>query len=314
MAHVSGAGQLFNTKNRFMKGDCIVKLPQFEYCEPTTIEEACNLLLKYGDGARVFAGGTDLLVKMKHRQVVPRYLVSIKKIPNLDYIRYDGAILRIGGLATVQSIKESLPVRQRFQALNQAAGLLSTPQVRNLATIGGNLCNASPAADTAPALIASEAKVTITGKGGTRTVAVEDFFVGPGMSVLQPGEILTEIQIANLPRGTGGVYLKHGKRLSDIAVVGVGVVITLDGEVCKDIKIALASVAPIPMRAKNAEKVLKGQTVTGELIKKASLMALEEARPIDDYRAYAEHRRGMTGVLVEEAIGHAIKQIKLGGS
>jgi CO/xanthine dehydrogenase FAD-binding subunit len=291
-----------------------MRLPQFEYCEPKTIEEACNLLSEYGDAACILAGGTDLLVKMKHREVVPSYLIDIKKVPDCDYIRYDGEILRIGALANVQSIKNSLPIRQRFQSLHQAAGLLSTPQVRNMATIGGNLCNASPAADTAPALIASEAKVTITGRAGTRTVALEDFFVGPGKSALHPGEILTEIQIPNLPPGTGGVYLKHGKRLSDIAIVGVAVVLSLEGEVCKDIKIALASVAPIPMRARNAEKALKGQTLSRQLVKKASQIALEESRPIDDYRAYAEHRRGMVGILVQEAIEHAIKQIKLGGS
>lgn len=291
-----------------------MKLPQFEYFEPKTIEETSKLLLKHGDEARVLAGGTDLLVKMKHRQVVPRYLVNIKKIPKLDYIRRDGETLRIGAMATIQSIKGSLIIRQKFQAVYQAAGLLSTPQVRNLATIGGNLCNASPAADTAPALIASEAKVTITGEARSRTIAAEDFFLGPGKSALQPGEILTEIQIADLPVGTGGVYLKHGKRLSDIAIVGVGVVITMDADVCKGIKIALASVAPIPMRAKNAEKVLEGEKVTEDLIKKASLMAQEEARPMDDYRAYAEHRKGMVGILVKEAVGQAIKQIRLGGS
>jgi len=289
-------------------------LSQFEYFAPKTIEEACSLLSKYSGQARVLAGGTDLLVKMKHRRVTPRYLINLKSIPDLDYISYDDKEgLRIGALASLEAVKTYATIRQRFGILAEAAGVVGSVAIRNQGTIGGNLCNAAPSAETAPALIALAAKVKIVGPGGERIVALEEFFTGPSETVLQTGEILTEVQVANLPSRSGGIYLKHSLRGMDIARVGVGVVITLDRETCADIKITLGAVAPTPIRTRKAEAVIKGQEPKKELMERAAQIASEESRPIDDIRSYAEYRRKMVVTLTAQAIEQAVKQAKQGG-
>ena len=290
-------------------------LPKFEYFAPKTMEEACSLLAKYKGEARVLAGGTDLLVQMKNREVTPRYLINIKDIPDLDYIRYDDKEgLRIGALTPIEALKTSTLIRRRFSILSQAAAVLGTVQIRNRGTIAGNLCNASPAAETAPALITLAAKARIVGVAGERAVALEDFFVGPGQTVLQAGEILTEIQVPNLPPRSGGAYLKHSIKRMDIAIVGVGVVITLNGEVCNDIKIALGAVASTPIRAKKAEEIIRGQGLDSELMERAAQIALEESRPIDDIHSYAQYRKQMVKVLAQEAMKQAGDEAKSGGS
>lgn len=289
-------------------------LPKFEYFAPMTLEDACSLLSKYGGEARVLAGGTDLLVKMKHRRMLPSYLISIKNVPDLGYIHYDEKEgLCIGALTTLEAIKASPVIRQRFGILAQAAGVVGSVAIRNRGTIGGNLCNAAPSAETAPALIALAAKVRIAGLGGERTIALEDFFTGPGETVLQTGEILTEIQVPNLPARSNGVYLKHSLRKMDIAIVGVGVVVTLSGESCTDIKIVLGAVAPTPIRARKAEEVIRGQEPNQKLTKRAAEIASRESSPIDDIRSRAEHRRNMVGILTAQAIEQAVKQARLEG-
>lgn len=290
-------------------------LPKFEYFAPKTMEEACSLLAKYKGEARVLAGGTDLLVQMKNREVIPRYLINIKNIPDLDYIRYDDKEgLRIGALTPIEALKTSTLIRRRFGILSQAAAVLGTVQIRNRGTIAGNLCNASPAAETAPALITLAAKARIVGVAGERAVALEDFFISPGQTVLQAGEIVTEIQVPNLPPRSGGAYLKHSIKRMDIAIVGVGVVITLDGEVCNDIKIALGAVASTPVRAKKAEEIIRGQGLDSELMERAAQIASEESRPIDDIHSYAQYRKQMVKVLAKEAMKQAGEQAKSGGS
>ena len=292
-------------------------LPQFQYFAPETLDETFSLLQDLGEEARVLAGGTDLLVKMKQRAIVPmpKYLINIKKIPGLQYLQADGKDgLRLGTLAKIQEIKYFLPIRQRFPGLAQAAGILSTAQVRNIATIGGNLCNASPAAETAPVLSTLSARVKILSKGRERIVPLEEFFLGPGKTVLQSDEILVEIQVPDPPPNSTSVYVKHGKRLSDIAIVGVALTITMDGNKCSDAKIALASAGPTPMRVKKAEALMIGELLGEKLIEEVGKTVSEESRPIDDVRAYADYRREKAGVLAKEAIKQALQQIRLGGS
>jgi carbon-monoxide dehydrogenase medium subunit len=292
-------------------------LPQFQYFVPETLNEAFSLLQELGAEARVLAGGTDLLVKMKQRAIdpMPKYIINIKKIPSLQYLQADGKDgLRLGTLAKIQEIKYFLPIRQRFLGLAQAAGILSTAQVRNIATIGGNLCNASPAAETAPVLITLSAKIKIVGKDQERIVPLEEFFLGPGKTVLQNDEILTEIQVPDPPPNSTSVYLKHGKRLSDIAIVGLALTITMDGNKCSDAKIALASAGPTPMRVKKAEALMIGKEINEKLIEEVGKTVSEESRPIDDFRGYADYRREKAGLLAKEAIKQALQQIRLGGS
>lgn len=281
---------------------------RFEYLEPTTVEEAVSLLTKYDGKAKVIAGGTDLLVQIRNKAIKPEYVVDIERLPGLDYIKYsDKQGLSIGTLTTVRALERSTELRQRYPVISQAASQLASVTIRNVATIGGNLCNAAPSADTAPALIGLEARVKIAGPNGERIVLLEDFFIGPGKAVLRKGELLVEIQVPVPPPNTRGVYLKHAIRGSiDLAIVGVSVVVSMDGDLCQDIKTVLGAVAPTPMRARKAEKMLKGKKINDALIEKAAQMASSESRPITDVRASAEYRRQMVGVLTRAALKEAL--------
>jgi carbon-monoxide dehydrogenase medium subunit len=291
-----------------------MRLPHFEYVAPRTLDEVCSFLAEHPKEALPLAGGTDLLVKMKQRRIVPRYIVNLKAIPDIDYISYDESDgLRIGALATIQSLKNSVTVKRHCKILAQAAGVESSIQIRNVATLGGNIANASPAADAPLALIALGASVVLTRAGGQREVSLENFFVGPGQTVLQPGEILSAIHVPPLQARAGGAYLKHAVRRTDIAIVSVAVVVRLDGDVCEDAKIALGSVAPTAFRAKKAERLLTGKRITDELAGKAAQAAVEESRPIDDIRGYAEYRAKMVLDITKQAIIQALQDARLGG-
>jgi len=289
-----------------------MRLPKFEYLDPKTIEEACSLLSQHGDKARLIAGGTDLLIIMKHKEVTPEYLVGLKGIPNLDSIDADAEGVRIGALATLRSIGDSAVVRERFPFLADIAGKMATHQIRNMGTIGGNICNAAPSADTAPSLICLGAKAKLVGPKKERIVAVEEFFTGPGETVLKAGEILTEIQVPNQPAHTGGAYLRLTRLSVDLAVVGVAALVTLQGKggLCKEARIALGAVAPTPIRAKKAEGVITGKKIENGLIEEAAQIASEEARPITDVRGSAPYRTDIVRVLTKRAIGQALEQAK----
>ena len=284
------------------------RLPGFSYLSPATLDEALSLLAQHQGKARVIAGGTDLVPKLKRREIgAPDYVIDLKGIPGLDKIKQNGGGLTIGALATIGAVERSPQIRQKFSILAQAAQSMASPQVRNRGTIAGNICNAVPSADSAPALLTLGAKLKIISRKGERTIGIEDFFTGPNQTVLNDGEILTEIQIPALPPNSKGVYLKLSpRRAMDLAIVGVAAVVVAQNGVCKDIRLALGAVAPTPLRAKKAEAILKGQKLNDNLIEKAAKATAAEAKPIDDHRASAEYRRDMVEVLVRRAIKQAI--------
>jgi len=283
----------------------LLKLQKFEYFEAKSIGEVCSLLSEYGRNAKLIAGGTDLLVSMKRREVNPKYLINIKDIPELKHVHGDGEFLKIGALTTLNDIETSPLLRERFPVLVSACHQIGTPQIRNLGTIGGNICNASPSADTAPSLIGLGAKVKIVGLKGERIISLENFFVGPGESVLQESEILVEILVPNSSGDNRGVYLKLPARTAiDVACVGVAVIATLDSKINNilDIKIVLGAVAPTPIRARKAEELIKGEVIREQLVEKVALTAAEEAKPISDIRGSASYRKQMVRVLTKRAL------------
>jgi CO/xanthine dehydrogenase FAD-binding subunit len=296
-----------------MKGR-IMRLPQFEHLAPSTIEEACAFLAAHGNSALPLAGGTDLLVKMKNRKVVPQYIVNLKNISGLDHIRYDDADgLRVGALVTIQALKNSVIVKRKCNILAQAAAAESSVQIRNIATLGGNIANASPAADAPLALIAAGASAVLTGVGGQREVLLEDFFTAPGKTILQPGELVSEIHVPPMPPQTGTAYLKHAVRRTDIAIVAVGVVLTLEKKVCSAIKIVLSSVAPTIIRAREAEALLVGKVLTDDLISGSARLAADESSPINDIRRTAQYRTSTIIEATKTTILHALQDAKAGG-
>ena len=289
------------------------RLPKFNYFRPESFEEAVRLLREHRGRIRAFAGGTDLFVAMKEKGVTFENVLDLKGIRGSDSIsRADGTI-EIGALASIRSVETSPLIREMLPFLSEAAGKLGSVQVRNRATIGGNICNASPAAETAPALIALGAQVEIIGEKGPRAAPLEKFFLGPGRSILEETELVTKILLPPLPPNSGGAYLKYGpRRAMDIAVVGVGCVLTLDSgkKKCLDSRILLGAVAPIPLRANMAEAAVNGTEVTEREIEEAGERAKQEARPITDIRGSAEHRAERVKVFVRRSLREALRVIR----
>ena len=289
----------------------IRRLPKFEYHAPSTVAEALDQISLYGDKGKVIAGGTDLLVSMKKREAMPEHLINLKEIEALKGITYDETEgIKIGALTTIGDIERAEVVREKFRPLWDAVKVMAAQQVRNLGTIGGNLCSASPSADTAPPLMAIGASLKLTRVLHERVVPVEDFYKGPGESVLKPEEILTEILIPNLPDNSGGAYIKLMRRNAmDLALVGVAVWLRLDGKTCIEARIALGAVAPTPIRAHTTESVLTHKDVDENLIEEAGKKASQEAKPIDDIRASKAYRKEMIKVLTKRAIKKACERI-----
>jgi len=277
----------------------------FDYYAPTSLNEALGLLAEQGRRARALAGGTDLLLKMRAGRLAPGCLINIKRLPELRGLSYDETQgLRLGALTTVAEIMASPDVCSRYPALAHAAATMASVQIRNLATVGGNLCNAAPSADLAPPLIALGAQVHIAGPRGERSVALEEFLLGPGQTALADDELLVALTLPPPERGLTAVYLKHTPREAmDIAIVGVATAVTLNDGVCISARIVLGAVAPTPLVAREAGEALIGRPLEEKHIAEAARLAVQAARPIDDVRASAWYRREMVRVLVQRALG-----------
>lgn len=275
---------------------------EFEYLAPKTLNEALSLLEKYKDkSTRILAGGTDLLVKMKTTDLKTDYLINIKNIPELNFIdTADG--LKIGAAVSLSHIERIGKVKERYPALYEGIKSMAAIAVRNMGTIAGNICNASPAADTVPSLIAYGAEVKLISKRGERTVSVEDFITGVGKTVIKADEIITQINIPEINKNSGSAFSKKGRVKADIAKINMAVYLERENNICKDCKIVLGSVAVKAIRAKEAEGLLKGQTVSASLIEKIAKKASEEIKPIDDIRSSVEYRTDIARVMVEDTV------------
>ncbi len=285
----------------------------FEYFAPATLSEALYLLKRYNGRASVLAGGTDLLVQLKKREKSPDYVINLKRIPGLDSIKYSEADgLRIGTLTTLSFIPQYItsdPILQdKFGLLATACNKVGTPQIRNMGTIGGNICQAGPSQDTPPALLALDAKLKLVSLDGERVVPIDGFFIDTFKTALTEGEVLTEILVPTPPPRNTACYQWRTKISSvDETLVGVAVMMVLDSnDICKDMRIALCSVAPTPFRAKRAEQVLCGKKITSKLVDQAGSIAAEETNP----RGRADYRKKLSAVLVKRAINEAWEKIK----
>ena len=279
-----------------------------EYFHPTSIRETVELLDRYGESAWLIAGGTDLMVE-KNPKV--RVLVDVTGL-GLSYVNSEEIGISIGAATLIADVANA-PILQKgpFHMITEAARRLGTPQIRNMATIGGNICRPSPAADMGPPLLALNARIKIVGRDGSKEVSAEQFFVGVNQDALQPGEMVTEILIPFPPERTGTAFLKKGRvAAGDLSIVSVAVLLTLDHNgMCGEVRIALGAVAPVPMRAPKAEKLLKGEIPRKDLLERTAEQASEEIRPISDLRASEEYRRVLSRVLVERALNHALRLV-----
>lgn len=310
-------------------------MKKFDYLRPQTLEEALSLLNQYGKKAKLVAGGTDVIVMIKQKAMMPEVLISLRRIPGLDQIRYDGS-LKIGAMVTHRDIEKSEVIRKEFSALTDAADVLGSIQIRNVATIGGNICTAAPSADTATPLLVLGTQVKIKSLSEERMVSIEGFFSGPGETILKKGEMVTELIIPKPLPNTGSAYWKLQRRLAlDLPILGVSVLLSLDKAtvscsdmlcttspissilhtmekdelICKEIRIALGVAAPTPLRALKAENLMRGRKISDELLEEVANTASGEAQPRDSLRGEAWYRKDLIRVLVKRMVMKSIERV-----
>ena len=281
-------------------------MKSFEFFEPTTLAEASRLFAT--EHAQLLAGGTDLVIGMKALTETPQSVISLQKIPGLTGITAEtGNSISIGATTKVREVELSADIQQHHTALAEGASEIGSIQIRNLATIGGNIAHASPAADTVAGLLVADAQVDIASADGERTVPIKELFTGPGQTVLTPGEIITRFRLPS--PASGSHYIKHKIReVMDLAFIGVAAAVNLDNGTITDARIGLAAVAPTPIRATEAEDLLKGNTPTPELLVQAGEAAAAASSPISDLRCSAEHRREMVDVLTKQTLQQALER------
>jgi aerobic carbon-monoxide dehydrogenase medium subunit len=279
----------------------------FEYLEPKSVSEAGRMLADHGPGARILAGGTDLIVQMETARLQPEAVVYVARIPELRQITWDAAQgLRIGATATLREVENHPIVVERYPALARGAKEVGSVQIRNLATLAGNLCNASPSADTSPALLAYDASVEILGSQGTsRWISVADFWKGPGRTVLQAGEMVISIRLPVPPEGMRSFYYKLAVRKAmDLAMVGITATLVPQNGSARNVRIALGAVAPVCLRAADAEAAVERGGAAA--IEEAASLAEAATSPIDDQRASSAYRREMVRVLTARALNQLL--------
>lgn len=280
------------------------------YHKAGSVHEVCSLLTQHGQEARLIAGGTDLLVLLKHREMSQEVLIDISEIPDLNYIELRNGHLEMGSATTLAALEDSKLVKENTSILGEAVATIASRQLRNMASIGGNLCNASPAADASTPLLALDAEVELTSLRTTRTLPLERFFVGVNNTVIESDELLTKIRVPLSPSRTGMSFFKLSRTAEDIAVVNGAVRLTLpsDGK-CSEPRIALGAMAPVVMRAHEAERVLVGQALDERLFEEASSRAAAESKPITDLRASASYRRAVTRALLRQSFKEALGRV-----
>jgi len=289
----------------------MIRLKQFAYFEPASIKEAAEILAEKGKSAYPLAGGTDLLVRMKRGNIKPASLVNLKRIKGLDGIKNGGGrSMRIGALVSIAALEDAPLVKKGYPVLAQAAGVLGGRSIRNLATIGGNIGRASPASDTAPALMVLGARIEIAGLSETREIPLEDIFTGPGETSLSAGEIITAIMLPEPTGDSGAAFIKLGRRGGggDCALAGVAALLSLESGCARDVRIAMSSVGPKPLRARQAEQAIMSGTLDEGCLRDAAAQAAQEAAPITDMRCSASYRKEMIRVLTFRALVQARQQ------
>ena len=280
----------------------------FEYHVPQTLDEAVALLARLGEGAKILAGGQSLLPAMRFRLASPEVLVDINRLRDLSYVEERGDHLAIGALTREHELEESPLVACSYPLLLDTARVVADPLVRNRATVGGNLAHADPANDHPATMLAYDATIVARGPAGTRTIPIDQFFVGLFENSLQPGEVLTEIRIPKPAPGSGGAYLKLERKVGDYAVAAVAVQLQLAGGVVGGVRIGLTNVGPVPARARNAEAALAGKAATDDVVEATGRAAAAECDPSADLRGDVDYKRDMVRVLTKRAVRRAIER------
>jgi aerobic carbon-monoxide dehydrogenase medium subunit len=282
-------------------------IPQsFEYFRPGTVSEAIALLQEHGDSAKILSGGQSLIPMMKVRLARPEYIIDITRLADFQYVKEEGGFLKIGCLTREADLETSDMIRSKYPIILDTAASIADPQVRNMATVGGNLAHGDPANDHPATMLALGAEVIANGPNGERTISINDFFLSVFTTALEHGEILTEIRVPIPPPGSGGAYFKLEREVGDFATVGVAAQVTLDGAgVCRSAGFGLTNVGPTPIKATKAEGFLVGKILDEAQIRQAAQLAAEEAQPGSDLRGPAEYKVSMVRELTKRALVRA---------
>jgi CO/xanthine dehydrogenase FAD-binding subunit len=295
-----------------------MRIRPFEYHAATSLEDALAELVHYGPDARVIAGGTDLVLNMKKKKIRPRCLISLHNLDELDFVQKQDSVIRIGALTKHADLAENPLLKNNFPILCQAVGLIGSWQIRNVGTIGGNICNASPAADSAPPLLALDAQLVLASKTAEKKIPLGSFFTGPGETVMEPDQILKEIVITLPQKNSAGCYLKLRRRKAvDVSLAGVAfqAETASDGMTLSKVAIALGGVAPTPIRVPEAEMMLAGLTLdeAATKIPACAQIAAKAASPIDDVRTTASYRRIIVDVFLQRCAQNVLNILRDGG-
>jgi len=283
--------------------------PAFEYLRPNSIPEAIAFLQQYGDDAKILSGGQSLIPMMKFRLARPSHLIDINRISGLDYIKEEGGYLKIGGLTREAELEHSALIREKYPILFDTTHVIADPQIRNMATLAGNLAHGDPANDHPATMMALGAEIVATGPQGERVIPVEKFFITLFTTDLQHGEIVTEIRIPTPPPKSGGAYLKLERKVGDFATAAVAAQLTVDGQgVCQKAGIALTNVGATPIKAAKAEEFLRGKKLDEANIAQAAQLASEAAQPSSDLRGPEEYKRGLVKELTKRALVRAFER------
>ena len=276
-------------------------MKKFDYFQPENLKEAYELMEKQKGNARYIAGGTDIIWRIKQCVIETDALISLRGIESLKKSSLNGG-LTLGSMVLFRDIVRNQDISSRYPALQQAVSLLANPQVRNVATIGGNICNAAPSADCAPPLMVSDAMLTLEGPGGKREIPINDFFTGPGQTCMEQTEVLTHITLPEMDSKASACFLKKGRVSQDIAIVNAAALLVMEGNVCRKCRLCVGAVAPVPLRMTMAEEIVEGQEITLELLNKVAELVEKEVSPITDVRSTEEYRRAVSGVLARRAL------------
>jgi aerobic carbon-monoxide dehydrogenase medium subunit len=283
--------------------------PSFEYLRPKTVPEAVTMLQQHGAEAKILSGGQSLIPMMKLRLARPGFLIDINRIAGLSYVKEEGGYLKIGGLTREAELEASPLLRSKYPILLDTAHVIADPQVRNMATVGGNLAHGDPANDHPATMMALGAQVVATGPKGERVISIENFFLSLFSTALQQEEILTEIRIPVPPARSGGAYLKLERKVGDFATAAVAAQLTLDENgVCQKIGIGLTNVGPTPVKARRAEEFLRGKKLEEANITQAAQFAADESAPSPDLRGPVEYKKGLVKELAKRALTRALER------
>jgi carbon-monoxide dehydrogenase medium subunit len=287
-----------------------ILVQEFEYIEPASLEETVTLLGQYGDRAQVLAGGTYLLVQIKMERLAPEYVINVARLPGLESISAHEGGLRIGALTKIRALRNSAPIRAGYAALAESCAAFGSTQIQMMGTVGGNLCNGSPASDTVPALMAFDARLVLAGPEGERVLSMDEFLLGPGQTALREGELLVAIELPSLPSprrggaggGVGSAFIKLSRVAADLAKASVAAVVVREGDRVVDCRLAFGSVGPTVSRAREAEHLLAGKPFSADLALEAGRVASDEISPIDDVRSTAWYRREVVKALTHDVL------------